>query len=155
MRRYINHKMTFSGNSAHYSPASLKEQSPDFKFLRLVEFCENETITVYHYGEVGPDQINDLKTLARVLIEPLIIHGYDYTDNRPIVVIISYGNVFFSHTTAEVVSTYPAIVNNLKNLPYFKVRWNSNYKPKARLQCKIPKIVNVFEPNCDFDLEDE
>ena len=155
MRRFINHKMTFSGNSAHYSPELLKEQSPVFNNLRLVEFSDDETVAVYHYGEVGMEQIDDLKSLGSVLVQPMIIHGFDYTDNRPVVVVISWGKVYFSHTTPELASTHPAIVNSLRKNPHFKVRWNSHYTPKARFQSEIPKIINVFEPNCEFDLEDE
>ena len=147
--------MTFSGNSAHYSTDKLKAYSPEFKHLRLVEFSEDETVTVYHYGEIGFKQIEDLKSLGSILVQPLIIHGFDYTDNRPIVVVISWGKVYFSHTTPELASTHPAIVNSLKNIPHFKVRWTSHFTARAQFQREIPKIVNVFEPNCEYELEDE
>lgn len=147
--------MSFSGNSAHYSPGKLEKLSPKFNRLKLVEFCDNRTVTLYHYGPIGMSEIEELKTIGNIITEPLILHGYNYTDNRPIVVVISFGKVYFSDTTTEVVSTHPAIVNGLKKLPYYKVRWNSHPRNKSRFQRDIPKIVNVFEPNCEYELEDE
>lgn len=147
--------MTFSGNSAHYSMDKLKNVSPKFNHLRLVEFCDNKTVTVYHYGTIGCKEIEELKALGRVLVEPMAIHGYDYTENRPIVVVITFGKVYFSHTTAELVSTHPAIQQGLKKLPYFKMLWNSHIPKRRYEQIGIPKIAKIIEPNCDFELEED
>ena len=147
--------MTFSGNSAHYSTDKLKKISPKFNHLRLVEFCDNETVTVYHYGRISMEEIEEFKTIGSILTEPLVLHGYNYTDNRPAVAVITDGKVYFSDTTSEVVSTHPAIVDGLRKLPFYKVHWLSHPKHRSQVQAGIPKLVTIIEPNCEFDTEDE
>ena len=155
MYRFINKKMSLSGNSARYSPTDLKRMSPKFKRLNLVDFRNDNTVSVYHYGKIGMDEIKELKLLGKILIDPLIVVGYNYTDDRPIVVAISYDKVFFSDATIEIESTHPAITSKVKNLPYFKTRWNSFVYKRKSSGIQVPRLVSVIDPDCDFDFDDE
>ena len=46
MYKFINKKMSLSGNSARYSPTDLKRISPKFKRLNLVDFRDDESLTL-------------------------------------------------------------------------------------------------------------
>ena len=155
MYKFINKKMSLSGNSARYSPTDLKRISPKFKRLNLVDFRDDNTVSVYHYGKIGMDEIKELKLLGKILFDPLIVVGYNYTDDRPIVVAISYDRVFFSDATIEIESTHHAITSKVKNLPYFKTRWDSHGYIRKTPGKRIPGLVGILEPECEFEFFDD
>ena len=152
MRKFINKKVSLSGNSAHYSESKLEELSPIFKKLKSIELNADHTVCLYHYGYISKGVVYELKTLGRILTEPLILFGYNYTDDKPLVVVIHDEWLEFSDATLEVTSTREHLLKNLESKPFIKQKWNSHQSPLSHCNNGIPKIVNIVEPNCDFHL---
>ncbi len=155
MYQIINKKVSFSGNSAHYSRAELEKLSPKFNWLRLVEFREDSTVSIYHYGKIGKKEIEELDLLGKILVEPLIIFGYNYSDDRPLVIVISNGKAFFANATIEINNTHHVITSSVEDLPYIKTYWSNHSHKRYENQPHLPKLLSILEPDCDFDFNDE
>lgn len=154
MCRFINKKVSFSGNSAHYNRDLVNTHFPTFSHLKLVEFNDDSTVSVYHYGIIGDNELDEIKLLGYFLEETMVIVGYNYTDDRPVVVIVTQDKVLFSDATIEIASTHHVITENVKDIPFFKTNWKSHPSITPHSFNRLPKIIRIIEENIQWDFGD-
>ena len=164
-RRHPVNTVTFSGNHATYSIDriidlfgidNLEEIETSFTFLSNVKFNTDRTLSIYHYGKFDDGTFNELKKIIYILNdkEKLIAFGFDYTNMKPLLIILdNYGVKIVPYKIKVGYTRHSTIVEEISETIPIDMDW-ANYKNQSDFH--YPALLNVIEPdNFGFEIGDE
>jgi len=158
-------KVTFSGNSAVYSEKrilslfgtdDLVEVEKLFSSISHVKFNSDYTLSIYHYGKLNYQTMQDLKCINYILDdnEKLIAFGFDYTNMRPLLIILdNYGVKIVPYKIKVGYTRHSTTVNEISETIPIDMGWTNH---KRRSDFHYPALLSVIEPdNWGYEINDE
>lgn len=162
------HRVSFTGNSARYSNVRLKkycavadvvEASTKFTHTDSVQFNDNQTISIAHYGRLTSEVRSELSLLGKTLYlgTSLLAFGFDYDSQTPLLFVLSPKRLYIIPYQIQLfqstVHKHPVIVEKISSkLPvqdpsYWTNRNRNNHR-------NVPPLINAIDPfNEGFDFD--
>jgi len=149
-------KVTFSGNQAKYSVnkivntiniSGLDEAANSFTNISSVKFNTDLTISIYHYGNLDGNVIEELKRIRHILRQnsKLIAFGFDYTNNVPLLIIIDCAAVRIVPYKIRIKhNKHSDVLEEISQTFPLELEWN-NYQRQSDYH--YPALINVIEPD--------
>ena len=164
------HRVSFSGNSALYSKrlvkkycdvAAVSEASAKFAHIDVVQFNNNHTVSIAHYGRFTPHVKLELSIIGKTLYDSneLIAFGFDYDSKTPLLLVLSPKRLYIIPYKINLYEStnlkYPQKIDEIAGQLQVQEKTESIWTNRTRNNPQnIPPLINAIDPyNEGFDFE--